>query len=507
MTNPKNEKQQKRRLQDNTAMIYGKVPPQAVEVERAVLGTLLLFKDGYDQATELISAESFYTEGHQSIFEAMTRLQHRHQPIDILTVKEELARMEKLEIVGGDYYITSLTNNVVSDANLQNHCRILYEKYVKRQLIWLGGQMVSEAYEDPADAFDLMDKFEQQYQVLTQQRNANNITGLDSELVVRFKRIVELQKLDTHLTGIPSGYEPLDRITHGWQNTDLIILAARPAVGKTAFALNLARNAARAVSARGKKRKVLLFSLEMSKGQLVDRMMAAESEVALDKIMTGHNMDEAHLQRIYRYAVQPMSDMGIYIDDTPALNVYELRAKARYSIRKYGDAQTEWLIVIDYLQLMSGVEDRKINNREQEISNISRNLKKLAKEMNIPIIALSQLSREVEKRKGEKQVPRLSDLRDSGAIEQDADMVMFMYRPEYYDISVNEMGENTQGETHISIAKHRNGALETIKLRALLHIQKFIEWDGAFEDKKITLSQGNWRPVTTEEKGDHLPFN
>ncbi|MGH2565996.1 MAG: replicative DNA helicase, partial [Ginsengibacter sp.] len=308
------------------------------------------------------------------------------------------------------------------------------------------------------------------------------------------QRIEDLRHKNEDVTGVPSGFSSLDRVTYGWQNTDLIILAARPAVGKTAFALNLARNAA---MNGNKQTPVALFSLEMSAGQLVQRILAAESEIWLEKIARG-KLEEHEMKQLYARGIQRLAKAPIYIDDTPALNIFELRAKSRRLKTKHNIG----LIIIDYLQLMSGTGDNRQSNREQEISNISRNLKALAKELNVPIVALSQLSREVEKRgaKDGTKMPQLSDLRESGAIEQDADLVMFLYRPEYYDITSNEMGENNRGETIVRIAKHRNGTLETIKLRALLHIQKFVEDEsGGFGGPALP---GNWKPVPSAEGGD-----
>lgn len=273
-------------------------------------------------------------------------------------------------------------------------------------------------------------------------------------------------------------------MTYGWQNSDLIILAARPAVGKTAFALNLARNAALHPT---KPTPVALFSLEMSSGQLVQRILSAESEIWLEKISRGR-MEEHEMQQLYKKGIQRLSKAPIFIDDTAALNIFELRAKCRRLKSKHDIG----LIIIDYLQLMTGGGEGKNSNREQEISQISRNLKGLAKELHVPIIALSQLSRDVEKRKDGNKIPQLSDLRESGAIEQDADMVLFLYRPEYYDITSNEFGESNKGETHVRIAKHRNGSLENIKLRALLHIQKFIDMEET-DYTALGLPEGNWK--------------
>ena len=281
------------------------------------------------------------------------------------------------------------------------------------------------------------------------------------------KRIDDMRSRQEDVTGVPSGFSSLDRVTYGWQTSDLIILAARPSVGKTAFALNLARNAALHPT---KPTPIVFFSLEMSSSQLVQRILSAESEILLEKISRGR-MEEHEMQQLYKKGIQRLSTAPIFIDDTAALNIFELRAKCRRLKSKHGIG----LIIIDYLQLMSGGSDNRNSNREQEIRTISRNLKGLAKELQVPIIALSQLSREVEKRKDGKKIPQLSDLRESGAIEQDADMVMFLYRPEYYDITSNEHGESVKGETHVRIAKHRNGSLENIKLKALLHIQKFVD--------------------------------
>jgi replicative DNA helicase len=305
-----------------------------------------------------------------------------------------------------------------------------------------------------------------------------------------------LRTRQDEISGVPTGFNLLDRLTYGWQPTDLIILAARPSVGKTAFALNLARNAALHPT---KPTAVGFFSLEMSAGQLVQRILSAESEIWLEKIARGR-LEEHEMKQLYKKGIERLASAPIHIDDTAALNIFELRAKCRRLKNKHNVG----LIIIDYLQLMSGTSDNRNSNREQEISRISRDLKGLAKELNIPIIALSQLSREVEKRgaKEGQKIPQLSDLRESGAIEQDADMVMFLYRPEYYDITANEMGESNKGETHVRIAKHRNGQLDTIKLKALLHIQKFIEEDGTGPDSQ--LPAGNWKPVSDVDGGAKL---
>jgi len=307
-------------------------------------------------------------------------------------------------------------------------------------------------------------------------------------LVKTIKRIEDMRNRQEDITGVPTGFASLDRVTYGWQPTDLIVLAARPSVGKTAFALNLARNAALHPT---KPTPVGFFSLEMSSSQLVQRILSAESEIWLEKIARGQ-LEEYEMKQLHDKGINRLTKAPIFIDDTAALNIFELRAKCRRLKNKHNVG----LIIIDYLQLMSGSGDRNAN-REQEISRISRDLKGLAKELQIPIIALSQLSREVEKRKEGNKMPQLSDLRESGAIEQDADMVMFLYRPEYYDITANEFGENNKGETHVKIAKHRNGSLELIKLKALLHIQKFIENDNDGNSQGGSMPKsGNWKPVS-----------
>jgi replicative DNA helicase len=304
-------------------------------------------------------------------------------------------------------------------------------------------------------------------------------------LVKTIQRIEDLRTRQDEITGVPTGFPTIDRVTYGWQPSDLIVLAARPSVGKTAFALNLARNAALHPT---KPTPVGFFSLEMSASQLVQRILSAESGILLEKIARG-KLEQHEMEELYKKGINRLSSAPIHIDDTAALNIFELRAKCRRLKNKHNIG----LIIIDYLQLMSGAGENRNANREQEISRISRDLKGLAKELQVPIIALSQLSREVEKRKEGSKIPQLSDLRESGAIEQDADMVVFLYRPEYHDIHANENGESTKGETQVRIAKHRNGQLETITLKALLHIQKFIEMDD--DDFGNSLPPGNFRPV------------
>lgn len=486
--NKDRSRQKRKSTLDLGTMVYGKVPPQAKDLEEAVLGAIMLEKSAFDTVVEILKPECFYVEAHQRIFRAMQGLSNKSQPIDILTVAEELRFREELEMVGGAYYVTKLTNAVVSAANIEAHSRIILQKFIQRELIRISGEIIGDAYEDSTDVFDLLDDAESKLFEITNNHLRKNFDTIDSVLVKTIQRIEDLRHKNEDVTGVPSGFPSLDRVTYGWQNTDLIILAARPAVGKTAFALNLARNA---VMHASKSTPVALFSLEMSAGQLVQRILSAESEIWLEKIARG-KLEEHEMKQLYARGIQRLAQAPLFIDDTPALNIFELRAKCRRLKNKHNIG----MVIIDYLQLMSGTGENRNSNREQEISNISRNLKGLAKELSIPIIALSQLSRAVETRSAGKdgnKMPQLSDLRESGAIEQDADMVMFLYRPEYYDITQNEMGENNRGETHVRIAKHRNGSLETIKLRALLHIQKFTEDDGG--SFGATGLSGNWKPV------------
>jgi replicative DNA helicase len=493
----KDIKNRRKTVPDLSTMVYGKIPPQAKDLEEAVLGAIMLEKTAFDTVVEILKPECFYVEAHQRIYRCMQSLSQKSQPIDILTVVEELKKREELDIVGGPYYVTKLTNTVVSSANIDAHSRIILQKFIQRELIRISGEIIGDAYEDSTDVFDLLDDAESKLFEITNNHLRRNFDSIDSVLVKTIQRIEDMRNQKEDITGVTSGFPTLDRITYGWQPTDLIILAARPAVGKTAFALNLARSAALHPT---KPTGVALFSLEMSASQLVSRILSAESEIWLEKISRG-KLEEYEMKQLYAKGIQRLSQAPIYIDDTAALNIFELRAKCRRLKNKHNIG----IIIIDYLQLMSGTGDRG-SNREQEISQISRALKGLAKELNVPIIALSQLSRAVETRKEGNKMPQLSDLRESGAIEQDADMVMFLYRPEYYDINQTEMGESNKGETHVRIAKHRNGTLDTIKLKALLHIQKFVEMEE--ESFGPGLPPGsNWKPIDGGGAGDAKLYN
>ena len=453
------------RKPDLTSLVYGKIPPQAPELEEAVLGAIMLEKDKLAEVLEIIQSEDcFYVDHHQKIYAAIRRLFDKGMPVDLLTVTEELRKSDELEIIGGAYYLTRLTMSVVSSAHVEAHARIVMEKFIQRELIRISGSVISDAYEDSTDVFDLLDKAESNLYEITDKHLRKNFKSLKEVLVKTVHEIEEAKNKKDDLTGVPAGYKPLDRLTSGWQKTDLIILAARPAVGKTAFCLNLALNAAMNSS---KPFPVAFFSLEMGAGQLVKRLLAAVTEVSMEAITKGRMQEHEFIQMTQR--MNKLATAPIFLDDQAALNIFELRAKARRLKQKH-DIQ---LIIIDYLQLMQASID-KGGNREQEISKISRDLKALAKELEIPIIALSQLNRSVESRK-ESKVPQLSDLRESGAIEQDADMVMFLYRPEYYGINNDEMGNPIEGETHIHVAKHRNGSTDTVKVRFIKEYQKFVD--------------------------------
>ncbi len=482
----KDRKTRRKSPADLGGMVFGKIPPQAKELEEAILGAIMLEKSAFDTVIEILKPECFYVDAHQKIFKAMQGLAIKSLPIDMLTVVEELRLREELEMVGGPYFVTKLTNSVVSSANIDAHSRIVLQKFIQRELIRISGEIIGDAYEDSTDVFDLLDSAEGKLFEITNNHLRKNFDDIDSVLVKTFNRIEDMRNRQDDITGVPTGFPTLDRITYGWQPTDLIILAARPSVGKTAFALNLARSAA---LSKDKPTAVAFFSLEMSSSQLVQRILSAESEIWLEKIARG-KLEEHEMKQLYQRGFDRLSKAPIFIDDSAALNIFELRAKCRRLKNKHNVG----IIIIDYLQLMSGSADRN-SNREQEISKISRDLKSLAKELQVPIIALSQLSREVEKRKEGNKMPQLSDLRESGAIEQDADLVMFLYRPEYYEVTTDEFGESNKGETHVKIAKHRNGSLETIKLKALLHIQKFVEEDNGDFNSGPQGGGGNWKPV------------
>jgi replicative DNA helicase len=441
----------------------GKLPPQALDLEEAILGALMLEKNALTAVVEFLRPEHFYTEQHKEIYTAIIDLFKNSEPVDMRTVVAQLRKSGKLELVGGAYYIAELTSKVSSAANIEYHARIIIEMAIKRDLIQIASQIHHDAYEDTTDVFELLDKTEQN---IFQISDSNLRKNYDSMKSLMFQATKELQEKRNHkdgLTGIPSGFSRLDRVTSGWQKSDLVIIAARPGMGKTAFIVSALRNAAVDFSI-----PVAIFSLEMASLQLVNRLISAEAELDSEKIKKGNLADFEWQQMVHK--TTRLSSAPIFIDDTPALSILELRAKCR-RLKAEHNIQ---MIVVDYLQLMKG--EAGSGNREQEIASISRALKGIAKELSVPVIALSQLSRGVETRGGDKR-PQLSDLRESGSIEQDADIVMFLYRPEYYKITVDEDGMPTQGMAEVIIAKHRNGSLENVKLKFIGKYTKFADYD------------------------------
>ncbi len=458
----------KNKKEDNSSLMYGKVAPQAPELEAAVLGAIMLEPQALADVIEVVqSPECFYSDANQRIYAAVRRMFDRGARIDFMTVCEDLKKNGELDLVGGSYYVTSLTRDVVSSSNILEHARIVVEKYIMRELIRMSGDVIKSAYEDSSDVFDVLDKAEGNLFEITDKHLRRNFSEIRTIIATTLSEIEEQTKRKSDLTGVPSGFANLDKITAGWQKTDMIVLAARPAVGKTALALNLALNAALYPTPV----PAAIFSLEMSCGQIVKRMLSAVTDVGLEKITKG-NLTETDLL-LLNDRMKRLQDAPIFLDDTAALNIFELRAKARRLKKKHNIG----LILIDYLQLMTAGDGNKQMNREQEISKISRDLKGLAKELEVPIIALSQLNRNVENRKSDNRMPQLSDLRESGAIEQDADMVMFLYRPEYYQQQgMDPESAEQNGLTEINIAKHRNGVTGIVKLKAELVYQRFTDW-------------------------------
>jgi replicative DNA helicase len=443
---------------------HGKLPPQAVDLEEAVLGAIMLEKDALAAIIDIIKPEAFYKEAHQIIFSAITRLFAKTEPIDILTVTNELKFTGELDAAGGPFYIAQLTNRVASAANTEFHTRIIIQKFIQRELIRISSDIIRDAYEDTTDVFNLLDRAENELFSVGENNLRRNYVDMQSLIRNAVKQIESAKNNENSFTGVGSGFTELDRVTSGWQPSDLIIIAARPGMGKTAFVLTIARNAAIDFN-----KPVAIFSLEMASVQLVTRLISAEAQLPGDKLRKG-DLQPYEWQQL-NSKINSLIDAPLYIDDTPSLSIFELRAKAR-RLKAQHNIQ---MIIIDYIQLMSGGIERSQGNREQEISNISRSLKSLAKELNVPVIALSQLNRSVEARPSKK--PLLSDLRESGAIEQDADMVLFIYRPEYYKQDQGPDGENLQGMAEISIAKHRNGALHDIHLKFISKYAKFTDPD------------------------------
>lgn len=486
----------------------GKVPPQANDMEEAVLGAIMLEKEAVITVLDILKPESFYKEAHQKIFKAIYDLNSREHPVDLYTVTEEMRAHGELDSVGGPVYITQLTSKVVSAANVDYHARIVQQKYIQRELIRVSTEIQTRSFDDTYDVTELLDFSENALFQIAEGNIKREIAPINVVIKDAIREIEEAGKREDALVGTPSGFTGLDRLTSGWQKADLVIIAARPSMGKTAFALSMARN-----MAVEHNRYVAIFSCEMSSVQLVNRLIVAESDLPGDKIRNGRLNEEEWKQldsRIKRLVQAP-----IFIDDTPAISIFELRAKCR---RLMAQHKLD-VVIVDYLQLMSGPENA--GSREQEVSTISRSLKSIAKELSVPILALSQLNRSVEMRGGTKR-PMLSDLRESGAIEQDADMVLFIHRQEKFGIPTFEDGTSTKGIAEIILAKNRNGPVDDVRLRFREERAQFVdlnEFDGEGMDmassQSITLgskmNHDNLRRLSTgfenePEYHDEPPF-
>lgn len=449
----------------------GKIPPQDLKMEEVVIGALLTDKRAVDETIDKLSPEVFYSPQHQIIFNAIVELFRKSAPIDLRTVINQLKENGELKKIGGEYYLIELVNKISSSAHIDFHSQVIIQLFIRRSIIRISSEIIEQAYDETVSVLDLLDSAESKLYDVTQQNIKTSTQSAGNLVLQARKKLEELSNKEGGVSGVPSGFHKLDELTSGWQNSDLIIVAARPGMGKTALTLSMARNIA-----VGQKIPVAFFSLEMSSVQLIMRLISSEAEFPSDKLRTGKIEDKEW--DILNTRVKELENAPLYIDDTPSLSIFELRAKARRLSSQYGIK----IIIIDYLQLMTAASNNKIGgNREQEISTISRNLKALAKELDIPIIALSQLSRGVESRnsgQGHRR-PLLSDLRESGAIEQDADIVSFIYRPEYYKLETWDDEENspTKNQAELIVAKHRNGGLDNVRLKFIGKYGKFDNLD------------------------------
>lgn len=450
---------------------HGKIPPQALDLEGAVLGAIMLERDAILSVIDILKPECFYQEAHQKIYTAALELSIREKPIDLLTITEELRKKEQLDEVGGATYISQLTSRVGSAAHLEYHARIVAQKYIQRELIRVSTEIQTKSYDETIDVDDLLDFSERELLNIAEGNIKKETVKINKLIQDALHQIEEAGKRDDSLSGVPSGFSQLDRLTSGWQPSDLVIIAARPSMGKTAFVLSMARN----ISV-DHDRPIAFFSLEMSSLQLVNRLIVAETQLPSDKIRNGR-LENYQWEQL-EYKIKDLEQAPIYIDDTPAISIFEFRAKCRRLKQKY-DVQA---IVIDYLQLMTSGQTGNMGSREQEVSNISRSLKSIAKELNVPILALSQLNRSVEMRSGNKR-PQLSDLRESGAIEQDADVVMFINRPAAYGREVEPEMENI---AEVIIAKQRNGPVGEVEL---VFLNKFIQFANKEDYQEVPETQ------------------
>ncbi|XOD68093.1 MAG: replicative DNA helicase [Flavobacteriales bacterium Tduv] len=446
--------------------VRGKIPPQALDLEEAVLGAMMIDKKGLDQVIDILVPDIFYKPAHQEIFRAIQKLFHDSQPVDLITISDCLRQDGNMDLVGGDYYLIQLSQKVISSAHIEYHTRIIQQKFILRRLIEISSELIEQAYDETIDVFELLNMSEAKIFEITHghlKRSSETAQTLIYQAIDRIKKVEATEGL----SGVASGFVKLDRLTSGWQRSDLIIFAARPGMGKTAFILSMARNIV-----AEQKIPVAFFSLEMSSIQLITRLIASETGISSEKLRRAQ-LSNVEWSQLYS-KVKRLEESPLFIDDTPALSVFDLRAKCRRLVSQHGVR----LIMIDYLQLMAADVGGKHGNREQEISIISRSLKSIAKELDVPVIALSQLSRAVETRGGSKR-PLLSDLRESGAIEQDADIVSFIYRPEYYGFSTwdDDGATPCQGQAEVIIAKHRNGGLDNVRLLFINEQAKFVDME------------------------------
>lgn len=453
----------------------GKIPPQATDIEQVVLGAMMLEKEALNDTINIITKESFYDPRHQFIYGAMHELFASTKPVDLITVTDRLQKNGELEAAGGVAYIAQLTNRVASSAHIEFHARIIAEKFIKRELIKVSSEIIRDAYDETFDVFDLLNKAESNLFQIAESNMTKQASTMQNIVGDAIAEIEKARNNPDGISGTPSGFHELDKITSGWQRSDMIVIAARPGMGKTALVLSMARN-----TAVDYNMGVAVFSLEMSAVQLVKRLIAGEARIDSEKLRKG-NLADHEFQQLHS-RITALSAAPIFIDDTPAISIFDFRAKCR-RLKAQHDIQ---LVIIDYLQLMSAKDGKGSGNREQEISNISRSIKEIAKELNIPIIALAQLSRSVEQRGGDKK-PILSDLRESGAIEQDADIVSFIYRPDYYGIVKDDDGNSNHGIGEIIIAKHRNGKTDRVRLRFVPEYARFENLTQAYDNNDSTF--------------------
>lgn len=445
---------------DALGLEAGKVPPQALDVEEAVLGAMMIEPNCVPDVLESLIPGCFYKEAHRKIFAAISALAKDHEPVDIYTVAEALKRTGDLEEIGGPYYLSLLSSKVGAAAHVDYHVKILLQKYIQRELITISAEVQRDSFDDSIPVDDLLNNAQQKLFDLSERNMKRETLPVQDVLKDTVAEIEANQDRTDGLSGVPSGFTGIDKVTLGWQESDLVIIAARPSMGKTAFVLTMARN-----MAVDHHIPVAFFSLEMSSKQLVKRLLVSETGLSSEKIRGGKRLQDYELVQLHE-RIKDLAAAPLFIDDTPSISIYELRSKVRRLVRNAGVK----LIIIDYLQLMTGPPELR-GMREQEVSNISRSLKAIAKEMSIPVIALSQLSRDVEKRGGNK-IPQLSDLRESGAIEQDADIVMFIHRPDYY--GTEEEGA-VPGQAQIIIAKHRNGSTDVVPMIFRKNEARFVD--------------------------------